>query len=163
MVPRLAERAGGAVVRVAGAAHHSIPESTLAERLEALEDALAPLTLAYLPGVHGVDLRLTAWNLPRPRPRRCSRTRRNGCARRSATWSMVRTVPTSRRCWWMRCGNSGTRVSLGESCTGGLVGARITAVPGSSAVFQGGVVCYSNAAKTALLGVASGLIESTAP
>ena len=40
-----------------------IPESTLAERVAAVENTLAPLSLAYLPSLDGVDLRLTAWNL----------------------------------------------------------------------------------------------------
>ena len=40
-----------------------MPESTLSDKLRPVEDALAPLTLAYLPGVEGVDLRLTAWDL----------------------------------------------------------------------------------------------------
>ena len=40
-----------------------------------------------------------------------------------------------------------------ESCTGGGVGSAITAVPGSSAVFAGGVISYSNAVKHAVLGV----------
>jgi nicotinamide-nucleotide amidase len=44
-------------------------------------------------------------------------------------------------------------VSTAESCTGGLVAERITNVAGSSAVFVGGVVAYSNAVKTALVGV----------
>src|SRR2546425_5461224 len=43
-----------------------LPESALAERVEAVEQALAPLTLAYLPSEAGVDLRLTAWALERP-------------------------------------------------------------------------------------------------
>ena len=44
-------------------------------------------------------------------------------------------------------------LAAAESCTGGLLAAHITAVPGSSAYFVGGVVSYANAAKEALLGV----------
>ncbi len=48
---------------------------------------------------------------------------------------------------------AGATLAVAESCTGGLVGARITAVPGSSSWFLGGVVAYHNRVKTALLGV----------
>jgi nicotinamide-nucleotide amidase len=53
----------------------------------------------------------------------------------------------------------GRRVGVGESCTGGLLAARLTDRPGSSAYFAGGVVAYSNEAKLALLGVPAELIE----
>lgn len=49
--------------------------------------------------------------------------------------------------------NPGITLALAESCTGGLIAARITAVPGSSAYFDRGFVVYSNEAKTDLLGV----------
>ncbi|MDQ6750788.1 MAG: competence/damage-inducible protein A [Actinomycetota bacterium] len=51
------------------------------------------------------------------------------------------------------------RVAVAESCTGGLVAARLTERTGSSAYVAGGVVVYSNQAKTRLAGVESGLIE----
>ena len=47
----------------------------------------------------------------------------------------------------------GLTLSLAESCTGGLIGHRLTQVPGSSAYVERGVVCYSNRAKVELLGV----------
>jgi nicotinamide-nucleotide amidase len=50
-------------------------------------------------------------------------------------------------------------VSTAESCTGGMVAQRITDVAGSSAVFVGGVVAYSNAVKTALVGVPEEMLE----
>ena len=52
------------------------------------------------------------------------------------------------------------RIGLGESCSGGKLAARLTDRPGSSAYFVGGVVAYSNQAKTELLGVPPGLIET---
>lgn len=54
----------------------------------------------------------------------------------------------------------GRTVACAESCTGGGLGARLTSVPGSSAAFQGGVISYSNEAKTALLGVPRDLLET---
>jgi len=53
----------------------------------------------------------------------------------------------------------GLVLALAESCTGGSISSRITSVPGSSQVFPGGLVCYSNAMKNQLLGVEAGLID----
>jgi nicotinamide-nucleotide amidase len=53
----------------------------------------------------------------------------------------------------------GITIATAESCTGGLLAATITAVPGSSDVFERGFVTYSNASKSELLGVPVWLIE----
>ncbi|MGY4650896.1 nicotinamide-nucleotide amidase [Mycobacterium sp. URHB0021] len=55
---------------------------------------------------------------------------------------------------------AGHRVATAESCTGGLLAARLTDVPGSSAYVAGGVVAYANDAKTELLGVDPALIDA---
>ncbi len=47
----------------------------------------------------------------------------------------------------------GWTVAVAESCTGGLLGAVLTAVPGSSAYVRGGIIAYDNAVKVELLGV----------
>jgi len=54
---------------------------------------------------------------------------------------------------------AGHRLGLAESCSGGLLAARITDVPGASEYMAGSVVAYSNEAKAELLGVDPGLIE----
>jgi nicotinamide-nucleotide amidase len=54
----------------------------------------------------------------------------------------------------------GYRVATAESCTGGLIAAAITSVPGSSAWFERGFVTYSNEAKCAMLGVPPDTIEA---
>ena len=54
---------------------------------------------------------------------------------------------------------SGRTVAVAESCTGGLMSARLTERPGSSEYFLGGAVVYSNEAKVAVAGVDAGLID----
>jgi len=51
------------------------------------------------------------------------------------------------------------KVATAESCTGGLVAAALTEIPGSSDVFDHGFVTYSNAAKQTMLGVAAVMLE----
>ena len=54
----------------------------------------------------------------------------------------------------------GLKVATAESCTGGLVAALLTEIPGSSAVVERGFVTYSNEAKTELIGVPASLIAA---
>lgn len=55
---------------------------------------------------------------------------------------------------------AGRTIALAESCTGGLVAAALTEIPGSSAVLDRGFVTYSNEAKTETLGVSADLIDT---
>ncbi len=54
----------------------------------------------------------------------------------------------------------GLRLATAESCTGGVVSASLTAIPGASSWFECGFVTYSNAAKMQLLGVAEDVLQS---
>lgn len=54
----------------------------------------------------------------------------------------------------------GRRISVAESCTGGLVAAALTEIPGSSEIFESGFVTYSNDAKLDMLKVSSDVLET---
>ena len=53
----------------------------------------------------------------------------------------------------------GATVAMAESCTGGLLGAALTDVSGSSAWFRGGVICYANDLKTSIAGVPDAMLK----
>ena len=55
---------------------------------------------------------------------------------------------------------AGISIACAESCTGGGLGAALTAVPGASAVFSGGVIAYSNRVKQDLLGVPQAVLDT---
>ena len=130
-----------------------LPESALAERVGPVEEALAPLTLAYLPSEAGVDLRLTAWALARPEAEQRLAEgieRLRGlldahCYGEDQADLAAVVLEAVRR----RHGH----LAVAESCTGGLLGGRLTAVPGASDVFVGGVVAYADRIKSELLAV----------
>lgn len=70
------------------------------------------------------------------------------------------TVPALARRVLSEARKNGYTIATAESCTGGMVAAALTSIAGSSDVFDSGFVTYSNAAKTAMIGVPTKLIES---
>ena len=66
---------------------------------------------------------------------------------------------TKRCCDVLSCLTGKTLVTA-ESCTGGGIGAALTAIPGSSAVYKGGIISYTNWVKRHILGVDEALLET---
>jgi nicotinamide-nucleotide amidase len=160
VVPRLKERGTGSVIRSLVVRTTGVPESTLAERLGEIERDVAPLSLAYLPGLAGVDLRLTAWDLPLADADRRLRAGAEALRQRAGESAYGEDEDDLAALVLEAARVRGLHIATAESCTGGLVGERLTEIPGSSDVFVGGVVCYDNTIKTSLLGVPADLIES---
>ena len=131
-----------------------LAESMLAEKIAPWENALPPyLKLAYLPSPGVVRLRLSAYevegeSVAREIDRQFEALRRLipyhviGFERASMQ-ELVHGILTQRS----------ETLATAESCTGGAIAARFTAMPGASAYFLCGVVAYSNEAKSRILGV----------
>ena len=120
-------------------------------------------------GPLGVVARLSAVDRRRRPPahgaRTCRRTTPTRAARAAAARLRERRRrvdlrrrrrPISPRSCSMLCRARGLTIAVAESCTGGLLGARLTAIPGSSDVVLGGVIAYHNDVKRDLLGVRRG-------
>jgi nicotinamide-nucleotide amidase len=162
VLPRIVARQGGRrrvvvshTVRTTG-----VSESGLAERVGPIEPEIAPLTLAYLPSVEGVDLRVTAWGLePKDAEARLAAVverlkaavGEHGYGEDDADLAAVLLEA-------LRKGRH--RLSVAESCTGGMIGERITNIPGASDTFIGGVVAYADVIKTAALKVPLEVLEA---
>jgi len=164
LLPKLTERLRGSdadsvimsrTIRTTG-----IAESALADKLGDLGRSVDGLSPAFLPSVEGVDMRLTARGVPRA----------EALPRLEAAVSKLREVigqyvygeggTDLAEVVLDMCRAEGIRIAVAESCTGGMLGARITAIPGSSDVFLGGVLAYENSTKVELLGVEPGDIET---
>ena len=137
-----------------------IPESILAERIAAWEDALPDyLHLAYLPAPNIVRLRLSAYDIERESAEREIERQfdllhnligDNIVGFEGATVEqLVHDILCER----------GLKLAVAESCTGGTIASRFTAIPGASQYFMAGVVSYSNESKCDLLGVSPEDIE----
>jgi nicotinamide-nucleotide amidase len=159
VIPRLTPKATGSVIRSLAIRTTGIPESTLAERLGEIERDIDPLTLAYLPGLEGVDLRLSAWNLPSDRAD--DALRRAAALLRSRAGEHVYGEDDADLAELVlaKARAAGLHLAVAESCTGGLIGTRLTEIPGSSDVFVGGTIAYDNRVKQEQLDVPGSLIE----
>ena len=158
VVPRLAGRADGRVIRSRLVRTTGIPESTLAERMGEIEREIAPLSLAYLPGLDGVDLRVSAWQLPPDEADARLAVAAALLQERGAEYVYGEGEADLAELVLDAARRRGVRIATAESCTGGLVGARLTEIPGSSDVYVGGVVAYANELKTGVLGVDPALV-----
>ncbi len=130
-----------------------ISESSASEVLRGVESELGDVSLSYLPGIDGLDLRLTIHNAP-PAVADDALERPEGILHAMLTdrlYGSGSTMLSSVVVQMLK--ENGMRLAVAESCTGGLVGARIVAVPGASEVFAGGMICYDDSAKARNLGV----------
>jgi nicotinamide-nucleotide amidase len=168
VLPDLAARAGegraivSRTLRTAG-----VGESLLAERLTPLWESTAAagegVTMAYLASPGEVRVRLTAVDA----------TREDALARIGPVEQAVRdelgTVvygfddETLEQAVTRLLGERGQTLATAESLTGGLVGGRVTSVPGASDHYRGGVVAYATEAKATVLGVDQKLLDEHGP
>ncbi len=159
LIPVLRPRIDGdTVVRSTTVRTTGIAESKLAEMLGPIAHGVGGLPLAYLPGPDGVDLRLTAIGLSAAdadHALAAGGAALRACAGRYAYGGdrddLAAVVLEL-------CRERSLTIAVGESCTGGMLGSRLTAIPGSSDVVLGGVIAYANDVKTKELGVEPGLI-----
>ncbi len=159
---RLAASTPGAdvVVRSRTLRTVGIGESALAGLLGDLANGAGGFPLAYLPGTDGVDLRLTARGLP---PAEADARLGNAAAllrARIGRFVYGEGSDDLAALVLAACRQLGLTIAVGESCTGGVLGARLTAVPGSSDVFLGGVIAYDNRVKESLLDVPGAEIQA---
>ena len=131
-----------------------IPESLLAERIEKWEDALPEyMHLAYLPAPNIVRLRLSAYDIEKESAERAIEKEfdklREMIGENIVGWEgatmeqQVHDILTRR----------GLTIATAESCTGGTIASKFTAMAGASAYFLAGVVAYANSAKSNIIGV----------
>ncbi|OGJ88296.1 MAG: hypothetical protein A2268_05285 [Candidatus Raymondbacteria bacterium RifOxyA12_full_50_37] len=129
-----------------------IGESSLFDRIKDIA-VPASITLAYLPEISGVVVRLSGRNTKAIVPLRNkirARLREYIYGRRGDTLeSVIQRIFIRKK----------LTLALAESCTGGLIASKLVAVPGSSRYFLGSVVCYSNALKIKMAGVPKRVIQ----
>ena len=135
-----------------------LPESDVNTKLQGLIQKRTPVALGLLASPTGVLVSLT--------------TRAHRSIKEADLLSLAEGVRTRLREWICAEGQDTLEevvgrllqrqkltVAVAESCTGGLIGYRLTQVPGSSAYVDRGALCYSNQAKTDMLDVPARLIE----
>ncbi len=140
-------------LRTTGIAESAIAEILGPNFLGAPGTETGSLPLAFLPGVAGVDLRVTATGLPAEQARRLVGSALAKLRDKVGAYVYGEDDTDLAAVVLERCRALGITLTVAESCTGGLLGERLTNIPGSSDVFLGGVIAYHNDLKTGLLGV----------
>lgn len=137
-----------------------LAESMLAERIAPWEEALPPyLKLAYLPNPGAVRLRLSAYEVEGESVAREIAERFEALKRIIPEYVVGYETATVQELVHRTLTERGETLATAESCTGGTIAARFTAMAGASAYFRGGVVAYSNDLKQQMLEVSADDLE----
>ncbi|MFM8771080.1 MAG: competence/damage-inducible protein A [Candidatus Kapaibacterium sp.] len=130
-----------------------VAESTLADIIGDPSEFLGDCSLAFLPSYHGVRLRIGARSAgPLTREQELWRVR-DVLMQRVGQHVFGEGKQTLAEVVGLRLKERGHTLAIAESCTSGMLGARLTDISGSSIWFLGGVMCYSNSSKVRDVGV----------
>ncbi len=130
-----------------------IAEANLADLVGEPETFLGGASLAFLPSIQGVRLRIGVRAANRAAGEEHLNTIETELKRRAGTYLYGRDDESLASKVGELLNKRGLTLAVAESCTGGLLGGAITDIAGSSAWFLGGVLSYSNEVKQAQLGV----------
>lgn len=156
LIPKLVAKRGDAaalVVRSLTLRTTGIAESKIADEMAELAKDPLGTRLAYLPGWEGVDLRLSVWDEPDARAAELLRGAESAIREKVGAWIYGSEEDDLAKLVLEALRAEGMKIAVAESCTGGMLGMRLTAVPGSSDVVDGGTIAYANAVKVRELGV----------
>ena len=160
ILPRLGERLAqmgtSTVVRSRTLRTTGVAESLLADQLDPLLPTLGAISLAYLPAPDGVDLRLTVRGVPPNEADALLAAAASAIQSRLGRSIYAEGNTDLASVVLDLCRERKLTIAVAESCTGGLLGARLTSIPGSSDVVLGGVIAYANDVKRDLLDVDEG-------
>lgn len=161
VLPRLKELPGESPIAHQTILTAGIGESFLSELLQPFENALPPhVHLAYLPKYGQVRLRLTAVGPDEQQLVQQLDECMEMLIARVGNYAVARGDEPLEQHILNALEHYGLRLSTAESCTGGYLAHLVTKLPGSSKVFVGGAVSYSNALKMEMLGVDGPLLEA---
>ncbi len=135
-------------------------ESELDARLKDLYAAERNVVLGLQAGAHGVDVSITVQGRHPDSAEAVMRRMERAVRERVGDYLYAAGNQTMEGVVALKLKAKGLTVAVAESCTGGLIGQRLTSVPGSSAYFERGVVTYSDRAKVDLLKVPEALVRA---
>lgn len=131
-----------------------LAESILADTIASWEEALPPyLHLAYLPSALCIRLRLSTYEIDRQKAEQEIESQIGKLSKVIPHYIIGSEDDSLESVTGTLLKTRGETLATAESCTGGNIAHRFTAMPGASEYFKGGVVAYSNEVKIALLGV----------
>lgn len=136
-----------------------IAESLLAERLSGIETLHPSVSVAYLPTLGGVRLRITADGDSAERSEELLEQTSEFITSRIVQYVYGEGDCTLAEALGNELRRRGLSIAVAESCTGGLVADLLTDTPGSSDYFERGVITYSNRSKEELLRVPSSILQ----
>jgi nicotinamide-nucleotide amidase len=134
-------------LRATGIAESAIAEMLGPNFLGEPGSELGALPLAYLPGVAGVDLRVTARGMARAKAEQLVEQALVKLRGRVGAYVYGEGDSDLAAVVIDQCRRAGFKLAVAESCTGGMLGERITNIAGSSDAFLGGVIAYHNDVK----------------
>jgi len=137
-----------------------IAESALFERIGDIQAVEAFAKVAFLPAPSGIRIRLTVLDHDPAHAQERLRQAAKLIRRNIESYIYAEKDVPLEQVLADRLVQAGKTIAVAESCTGGLIAHKFTNIPGSSRFFERGVVSYSNAAKTEILGVSQELITT---